>query len=382
MPRRLYIEELYPEQITIIYSVLHEVLTSLDVLSNPKHHPLHAEWAVRILKKMSPEMKANLRLFHIFWDYSMASDWSGQPYVVDYQSFSAELDYLAQLDSETFFKPFLDSIFPLETPARFIKKKSDLTYTEIRDNVDLQARFNEWLATYFPASLDFASELFADNEALQHKLINFLQSYWEDIFAEEWVKIEPLLLQDIGLRGRYLFRDGVFTLLSTLERRFGGNVDQQIITIQGHSDWEMRFQSGDELWLLPSYFSYPHLQFSLVRHMETDQKKLALFYTVHDLAKIGVAPVPPEQLLEMLKASGDWTRLQILRLLASKKRTTQELAKIIGISEAAVSKHLKQLQRAGWVTMRRASYYVFYEINAAGADIIYTGLKDFLQNEA
>ena len=66
MPKRLYIEHLYPEQITIIYSVLHDMLISLDVLSNPKHHPLHAEWTVRILKRMTPEMKAMGKVIFVF----------------------------------------------------------------------------------------------------------------------------------------------------------------------------------------------------------------------------------------------------------------------------------------------------------------------------
>ena len=65
----------------------------------------------------------------------------------------------------------------------------------------------------------------------------------------------------------------------------------------------------------------------------------------------------------MLRALSDQTRLQILKLIVTKARSTRELSEIIGISDAAISKHLKLLQRNGWVTTQRASFYVLYQAN-------------------
>jgi DNA-binding transcriptional ArsR family regulator len=59
---------------------------------------------------------------------------------------------------------------------------------------------------------------------------------------------------------------------------------------------------------------------------------------------------------------GDATRLRALKLIAEQPRTTQELAPLVGISEAGLSKHLRALANAGVVETRRDGYYVLYSL--------------------
>src|SRR5262249_37745115 len=75
----------------------------------------------------------------------------------------------------------------------------------------------------------------------------------------------------------------------------------------------------------------------------------------------GSAPVPPERLLKLLRTAGDTTRLQILQLLSQRSRSTRELASILNLSEARISKHVKMLQGAGFLKAERSSYYVLYQ---------------------
>ena len=49
----------------------------------------------------------------------------------------------------------------------------------------------------------------------------------------------------------------------------------------------------------------------------------------------------------MFRALADETRLQVLRLIAERPRSTQELAPLVGLSEAALSKHLRFLAEVG-----------------------------------
>jgi DNA-binding transcriptional ArsR family regulator len=66
------------------------------------------------------------------------------------------------------------------------------------------------------------------------------------------------------------------------------------------------------------------------------------------------------------KALGDLTRLQIIYLLASDTSGTLgvgELATRLGISQPAVSQHLKTLKSEGLVDSRREGFYVYYTIN-------------------
>lgn len=66
------------------------------------------------------------------------------------------------------------------------------------------------------------------------------------------------------------------------------------------------------------------------------------------------------------KALGDLTRLQIIYLLATDTSSTLgvgELAGRLGISQPAVSQHLKTLKSEGIVDSRREGFYVYYTIN-------------------
>jgi DNA-binding transcriptional ArsR family regulator len=66
------------------------------------------------------------------------------------------------------------------------------------------------------------------------------------------------------------------------------------------------------------------------------------------------------------KALGDLTRLQIIYLLATDTSGTlgvSELAARLGISQPAVSQHLKTLKTEGLVDSRREGFYIYYTVN-------------------
>jgi len=90
-------------------------------------------------------------------------------------------------------------------------------------------------------------------------------------------------------------------------------------------------------------------------------------------------PMPPEDLLKFFRALGDYTRLQIVKYLAKKPRSTRELASLIGITEGAISKHLKQLDEAGLISSSRESYYVFYHLLKEPFNDFPQGLLKFMK---
>ena len=66
------------------------------------------------------------------------------------------------------------------------------------------------------------------------------------------------------------------------------------------------------------------------------------------------------------KALGDLTRLQIIYLLSTDTSGTlgvSELAARLGISQPAVSQHLKTLKAEGLVDSRREGFYIYYTVN-------------------
>ena len=63
---------------------------------------------------------------------------------------------------------------------------------------------------------------------------------------------------------------------------------------------------------------------------------------------------------QMLKALGDPTRFQLLRLVSERGYCVKALAHSTGLSESAVSQHLKILREAGLVYGMKRGYYTPY----------------------
>ncbi len=81
-------------------------------------------------------------------------------------------------------------------------------------------------------------------------------------------------------------------------------------------------------------------------------------------------------LSEILKALGEPTRLQIFQLLLKRKHCTRSLAKTLGITESAVSQHLKILREAGVVYGERCGYHIHYFPSQEAADYLASAFAD------
>jgi ArsR family transcriptional regulator len=65
---------------------------------------------------------------------------------------------------------------------------------------------------------------------------------------------------------------------------------------------------------------------------------------------------------ELFRAFSDTSRVRILSALTAREWNVGSLAETVGISESAVSHHLRGLRQMGLVKARRAGKEVFYHI--------------------
>ena len=76
-----------------------------------------------------------------------------------------------------------------------------------------------------------------------------------------------------------------------------------------------------------------------------------------------------------LEALGDGSRREILRLLAKRERSVQEIAEDVPISRPAVSRHLRVLKDAGLVAEEAVGTRRIYHLELDGA----VAVRDYLE---
>ena len=68
---------------------------------------------------------------------------------------------------------------------------------------------------------------------------------------------------------------------------------------------------------------------------------------------------------EALKAVGDPVRLRALKLLEAGELCVCQMTAVLGLSQPAVSRHLRVLRQAGLVVERKDGRYTYYRLDAA-----------------
>ncbi len=86
-----------------------------------------------------------------------------------------------------------------------------------------------------------------------------------------------------------------------------------------------------------------------------------------------------KEFLQIVKSLSDETRLELFHLLLTHDLCGKALANRLGISEAAVSQHLKILQKAGLVHGEKRGYWIHYGTDRQGLQGLIAELKRMTQ---
>ena len=87
-------------------------------------------------------------------------------------------------------------------------------------------------------------------------------------------------------------------------------------------------------------------------------------------------PLRSDDLLEVLRAIGEPTRLRVVALLQHGELTVSDLTELLGQSQPRVSRHLKLLAEAGVVERNREGAWAFFDLVSRGpvADVVHSVL--------
>jgi DNA-binding transcriptional ArsR family regulator len=206
-------------------------------------------------------------------------------------------------------------------------------------------------------SVELAALAFEDPAELAGRFADMLEWYWGEAFSAEWRRLEPRLAEAVEDAGRMIAGEGVYPFLAGLSPRLRVEPRREEFGLDLPHHHRIAVTDAAPLSLVPSAYVWPHVAVNC-----DPPWPLTLVYPAPFMVRQARPELPPDELLRLLRSVGDGTRLRALRLIAERPRTTQELAPLVGISEAGLSKHLRALADAKVVRTEREGYYVLYSL--------------------
>jgi DNA-binding transcriptional ArsR family regulator len=207
-------------------------------------------------------------------------------------------------------------------------------------------------------------------EALE-RLIALLDRYWWAAFRSEWGRLMPLLLSETETCADRVVLGRAFAPESGIHLR------DDSVTVETTCRYiERVVPAGKQVTLSPSSFLWPRVSVE-----SSPPWPFAIFYPLPQNRQRLRLSVAEGELLPSLRALADGTRLAIIRLIIEQPRSTQELAELVAMSEAAVSQHLRQLRAAGLVATKREGHYVLYSVERRSMRRVAAALADLTPDD-
>lgn len=347
------------EHVGFAVSPLLECVLSLHVLTGPQHHALQHDW-VRRMRALDPALKRRIDAFAFLYRWHLPDLLVPSP-VGRPPEFEEELDRMVALDPEVLVAAFGRPLYDHGGRPEALRSPR------------AQARMLERATDEGGDAPALAQRLIDDPPAFAGEFRALLEDYWTAAFAEEWDRVEPVVADAIAEAGRTLATAGIWPVLGKLPGRCRVDPDRDELVIDIPHDHDLEVSETSPLLLVPSVFAWPHLRVNC-----DPPWPLALVYAAPALAREAEPRIPPAELLRVLRALGNDTRLRVLKLIAERPRTTQELVPLVGLSTAGLSKSLQRLAEAGLVSAKRQGYYVVYGLEPARVGAVSSALADFL----
>src|SRR3954470_24705588 len=344
---RFELSEQQDDVVAFGYSPLLESVLSLHVLAEPKHHALQHTW-VRAMRNLPSSLRREIDALSFLYRWTLP-DAILPTATSGYDEFDVELERLRRIRIDVVAFDFLRPIYDHGGGVRPARRR-------ILSSPDVRARALRSAATLGAASRRAAALIFDNPHKLVERFTTLLETYWEHAFAAEWARIEPRLADSVELAGHQIANDGMGAFLVTLAPQLRVDAGARSFGLDVPHDHRVAISAKNPLLLVPSVYVWPHVRVNC-----DPPWPLAVVYRAAHLVK-GLQRSTPPELVRLLKALGDPTRLRILELLAKQPRSTQELAPLAGLTDAGASKQLRVLASVGLLTAKREGYYVVYSL--------------------
>jgi DNA-binding transcriptional ArsR family regulator len=349
-------------QVRVAYQPLLETLFSLSVLAEPQRYPLRHPWVRQMRRSLPPALRREIAAcsFALGKTSATGQSWLPNPLGAfpaqtgDSGSFAATMRAFTNLADDTVLRS-LETLAALDDNGHSAEARAALAAAR------------------------------GDPVAFWRRLCDLITTYWDTAFAAEWERIEPVLSDSAAEASRVLAADGITALGASLGPRVHVGRTRRGIRLDlwlcrprettgdtlDPADADVEIE--DTFALVPSTFTWPRVWFNI------EPPGVGITFAAPSVLRDARLPPPPNAIVLLLRACADEVRLHALRWIAEEPRSTQELASLIGITDAGMSKHLHVLSEAGLVETDRQGRYVLYRLRDGNLKTVVTELARYLQ---
>jgi DNA-binding transcriptional ArsR family regulator len=352
--------------VTVKLEPAHNAINSLLLLREAGDLSGLDDWVTRTAALLTPEERATNDLVMIGLHYAVMpkNSWPSFPAYCDHLSGLDPVDLRDKMLEVYTRVPLLEGDQCGPTGDQVVPLDAD---SVLRD-VDAYLAF---LRQRFPAGcLDEELEARAyayvvDPPAMRELIVSHLRRLWEAYLAPEWERVEPMLQDavrafqqiDLGDRGR----------LEAAELITG--------RAQAEDAWQHKLEAAEQVTFCPSAHTGPYLG----KLWSGDRLWVMFGARVPEGVPFHAPDLSRAEILVRLGALSDNNRLRILKFISEEgEQRSQEVISCLGLSQSAVSRHLKQLTATGYLTERRCNGAKCYKLNPQRITNTLQALSTFL----
>ncbi|MDO4313064.1 MAG: metalloregulator ArsR/SmtB family transcription factor [Eubacteriales bacterium] len=191
------------------------------------------------------------------------------------------------------------------------------------------------------------------------RILEVTKQYYDMVFRKEEGLLRPYLLRILRSEKEQCRQEGIWNWCKRIHNRL--LVEETAVIYLKNREYRFEKKEIRTIFATVSSFVDPHLWL-----YKNDDGLEVVKGVLTEQTKGGI----PTDFVRIWKALGNQARLQIIKHLLQGVCTPQALAREMGISEAAVSRHLKIMSEAGLVGKRRKGLYTEYEFRQEVIDYI------------
>ena len=264
-----------------------ETVLSLHVLIHPKEHPLQHPW-IRRMRTLSQDLKREIRAFGFLYS-DITADFMLPQRADDQQSFEVALRRFASMPPER-------AQYEIARPAFFYMEEHGGPDSLDREEVWRQIRAR--LSAFSRQGPALADQLRSEPEVVQTRIAAMLAAYWEQSFAAEWERLEPVLADEVE---RTRGEDPV-SLLGSFRSELTVDAAERTLIRRSYHQHQVTVDESNPLRLIPSVYVWPHVRINC-----DSPWPLAVLYPPRAMRNEHARAPAPAELVRSLRAAADPT---------------------------------------------------------------------------